>query len=230
MAKLYKAVAQGTTEWKELRAGIPTASQFHRIVTPKGAPSESQDMYLFELLAERLTGEPTFNPSSTWMDRGHELEPEAIRFYCFTREVETEPVGFITNDAGTIGASPDQLVGDDGLLEIKVPKPATHIGYLLKSGAAYKEHRTQAQGQLWISEREFNDLLSYNPGLPPALYRVERDEPFIAKMDKELTAFSQRLEEMFMQLASQFEWVQRPPREKTLVELLKDSLIEIQGH
>jgi hypothetical protein len=233
VAKLYPEIAQGTTQWKELRAGIPTASQFHRIVTPKGAPSKSADMYLYELLAERLTGEPTFNATTFHMDRGHDLEAEAIKFYAFTREMETEPVGFVTNDTGTIGASPDQLVGDNGLLEIKVPKPATHVGYLLQSGTAYEEHRTQAQGQLWVAEREWNDLLSYSPAMPPALYRVEREEKHITDIARELTAFSQRLEALYAQLVEQYEWVHQPKPAKTphetIVELLKDSLREINA-
>ncbi len=230
MAKFYKEIAQGTTEWREQRAGIPTSSQFHRIVTPKGKPSKSADMYLFELLAERLTGELTWNASTNYMERGHDLEADAIKFYCFTREVETEPVGFVTNDDGTVGASPDQLVGESGLLEIKVPKPATHIGYLLQSGTAYEEHRTQTQGQLWVTERGWNDLLSYNPALPPALYRVERDEEHIADIARELTAFSQRLESLYAELVAQFEWVHQPiQRESSLVDQLKESLREINA-
>ncbi len=230
MPKLYKQVTQNTTEWREQRAGIPTSSQFHRIVTPKGKSSKSADMYLFELLAERLTGELTWSASTNYMERGHDLEADAIKLYRFTREAETEPVGFVTNNEGTIGASPDQLVGENGLLEIKVPKPATHIGYLLQSGTAYEEHRTQTQGQLWITEREWNDLLSYNPALPPALYRVERDEEHIADIARELAAFSQRLEALYAELVAQFEWVHPPAqREKSIADLLKDSLREINA-
>lgn len=230
MPKVYKNVVQGTSLWRELRCGIPTTSQFSRIVTPKGEPSKSDEMYLFELLGERLTGDPTDHITTEWMDRGKDLEAEAIRFYQFTRDVETEPVGFITNDAQTIGTSPDHLVGPNGLLEIKICKPATHIGYLLQSGTAYKEHRTQVQGQLWIAEKEFDDLLAYNPKLPPALYRVERDEPFIKLLAKRLDDFSQSLEALYAELVAQFEWVHAPAaREKSLADLLKDSLREINA-
>ena len=110
---------QNTTEWLDLRAGIPTASQFDRIITPTGKPSASAIPYMHQLLAERLMGRPITGYVSFDMDRGKDLEPEAVSFYEFTQDVETMPVGFITNDEETIGASPDRLIGSDGLLEIK---------------------------------------------------------------------------------------------------------------
>lgn len=187
-------LVQGTPQWMMARLGIPTASQFHRIVTPKGSPSKSAEKYLFELLAERITGKPTVNIKTSWMDRGHEMEQEAVDYYEFQKDCETVPVGFVTNSAGTIGASPDRLVGDNGLLEIKVPSPAVHVGYLLRSGEAYDDHGTQVQGQIDTSKRDWSDLLSYSPGMPHALIRVERDEPFIRSMRGHIEAFSTALE------------------------------------
>lgn len=220
-------VVQGTPEWAQLRCGVPTASQFHRIITPKGAPSKSAEVYMFELIAERLTGEPTVEFTSHWMDRGHELEEEAVNFYTFTTDMETEKVGFILNDAGTVGASPDRLVGDRGLLEIKVGKPSTHIGLLLKSGSAYEEHRIQTQGQLMVAERDWNDLLAYNPGLPPALCRVEREEPFIKMLDAALRTFCEVLEANYQLLLERgvAKPYQRPA--PSITDLLKQSLIEL---
>lgn len=215
---------QGSSEWAMLRAGLPTASQFHRIITPSGGPSKSAEMYLFELLAERVTGEPTVGFTSHWMDRGSELEAEAVAFYHFMRDCETEKVGFILNDTETIGASPDRLVGNKGLLEIKVCKPATHVGYLLQSGSAYKEHRIQAQAQLWIAEREWNDLLAYNPLLPPALYRVERDESFIETIAAEVNAFSQRLEALHQFMIDQGWTTSRKKPEPRLQDVMADVL------
>src|SRR5437773_403061 len=110
-AIFHKDVVQGTEEWALLRCGLPTASQFHRIMTPGGMDSKMATIYRFELLAERLTGEPTVGPTSHWMDRGSALEAEARSFYEMTTDMDTEKIGFVTNAAGTVGASPDCLVG-----------------------------------------------------------------------------------------------------------------------
>lgn len=220
-------VIQGTPEWAQLRSGIPTASQFHRIITPSGEPSKMAEMYMFELLAERLLGEPTVEYTSHWMDRGSEFESEAVNFYEFTTDTETQKVGFILNDAGTVGASPDRLVGENGLLEIKVGKPSTHIGLLLKSGKAYEEHRIQTQGQLMVAEREWNDLMAYNPGLSPVIYRVEREEKFIRMLDAALKAFCEVMETQYRVLLER--GAQKPFKRSTpnLVEILKQSLVEL---
>jgi len=195
--KIYRDVVQGTTEWKQLRLGIPTASQFHRIVTPKGAPSKSQEGYRHELLAERLLGEELEGFESPWMTRGKDKEQEAVYFYQLQRGLDIERVGFVLNDAGTVGASPDGLVGEDGTAEIKVCKPSVHVGYLLQDGTAYAEHQIQVQGQLWVAERQWSDLICYCPGLPSAIHRAERDEPFIASLAKEMALFVEKLEALW---------------------------------
>ena len=229
--KIYRDVVQGTEEWKRLRLGIPTASQFHRIVTPKGQPSKSQEAYRHELLAERLLGEEIEGFESKWMTRGKDTELEAIQFYEMQRGVDVERIGFILNDAGTVGASPDGLVGEPGLAEIKIPKPGIHIGYLFQDGSAYAEHRIQAQGQLWIAEREWNDLVSYCPGLPPAIHRVYRDDVFIQALAVEVFAFSEKLEAMFADAVARG-WVRERLEPKLsqaeeLLKALKDSLIAV---
>ncbi len=205
--KIYRDLIQGTTEWKQVRCGVPTASQFHRIVTPSGGLSKSAPMYMLELLAERITGEQADDFESEWMQRGSELEAEAVNFYQFTNDVETEKVGFILDEAIGIGCSPDRLVGDVGMLEVKTPKPAVHVGYLLQSGAAYKEHRTQVQAQLWIANREWNDLLSYNPTMPPAQHRFERDAPFLKSMEEIVATFCLELERQWS-ICVERGWVQ----------------------
>lgn len=229
MPIFYKDVIQGTSQWADLRAGIPTASEFHRIVTPSLKPSKSAEMYLCELIAERLTGEPTVGYTSHWMDRGSELEKEAVNFYEFTRDIETEKIGFVTSDDGRWGASPDRLCGDSGLLEIKVGKPATHVGYLLQSGAAYEEYKIQAQSQIWVAEREWNDLMAYNPLLPPAIYRANRDEAFIKPLSAAVQAFVEILEQQW-ELCVARGWTTQPKveREKTPSQLMRDALIEVQ--
>ncbi len=172
-------VIQGSPEWIALRIGIPTGSSFERIVTPGGKASgeKTREKYMNELLAERITGMDAGDFQSKWMERGKTMESEAVQFY-----------------AETIGASPDRLVGDVGLMEIKCPSPGIHVGYLLKSGSAYEEYRVQVQGQLWISGREWCDMVSYSPFMPMALTRIPRDEAFIKIMAPLIEEFSEKLE------------------------------------
>ena len=186
-------VVQGTEAWLKLRAGIPTASNFDMILTPKGKASAQAERYLHTLLAERLMGHPVLEVVTTWMDRGQQMEAEAVAYYESLRERETIKIGFLTNDAGTIGASPDRFVGDDGLLEIKVPKESTHVGYLLTK-AVDAAYYPQVQGQLWVSGRAWLDVMSYHPEMPQALVRVERDEAYIATLSAAVEAFSGELE------------------------------------
>jgi hypothetical protein len=185
---------QGSAIWLSARSGIPTASCFDRIVTPTGKLSTQADAYMHQLLAERMLGRPITDVAVTsWMSRGTMLEGEAISFYESMRELDTVRVGLCTNDAGTIGASPDRLVGEGGLLEIKCPKESTHVGYLL-TGSAGAAYRPQVQGQLMVTGRAWVDLLSYSPDLPHALIRIERDEDYIATLSNALDAFSEQLE------------------------------------
>ncbi len=196
-------VIQGSPEWEALRLGIPTGSSFDRLVTPGGKPSgdKVQEKYMFELLAERMTGQPDKSFQSKWMERGKTMEIDAVRFYEAQRDMDTQPIGFMMNDAETIGASPDRLVEDIGLMEIKCPSPGIHVSYLLKSGSPYLDYAVQVQGQLWISGREWCDVVSYHPMLPMALVRIPRDDKFIGIMAPIIEAFSARLEAKAKELA-----------------------------
>jgi len=188
---------QGSVEWRRARMGVPTASSFHRIITPKTAkPSQQSEAYLHELLAELMLGRPLDSVSYPWMSRGSELEEEAGNWYEFERDVATEVVGFCTTDDGLFGASPDRLVGDEGLLELKCPSPAVHVGYLLfPQRGVDAEYRCQVQGQLLVTERQWCDIVSYHPELPKVIVRVERDEEYIALMRAALADFCARLAE-----------------------------------
>jgi hypothetical protein len=189
---------QGSSEWLKLRLGIPTASEFHKIITPtKGDLSKQARSYAYQLVAETLLGEPLESSLGNidWIVRGKLLEPEAVRHYEFTTDTETRAVGFITTDCGRIGCSPDRLiVGTRGGLEIKAPLPATHVGYLVDGmGDSY---RCQVQGQMAVAELAYVDFLSYHPGLPPVLIRTHRDEPYITKMRAALAEFLAMRDEM----------------------------------
>lgn len=184
---------QGSAAWVEARLGLPTASQFHRIITPTTMkPSASAVGYRHELLAEWLMGEPLEVMDEGFMERGMMLEDGARRFYEMMRETDVERVGFLWREDRRCGCSPDGLVGDRGGVEIKCPSPGIHVSYLL--GGPGDKYRAQIQGCLWIAERDWWDFLSYHPTMPPALIRVERDEPFIAALADAVTRFCDELD------------------------------------
>lgn len=192
--KIWSCV-QGTPQWLMLRAGKPTASDFKEIITPAGKPTtkDRREKYLCKLVAEILTGKPTVEFVSTWMNRGSSSEAEAVSYFELLTGKETSVIGFLTNDNETVGASPDRFVGEKELLEIKVPAPHTHVAYLLANatgGASVDAaYRPQSQGQMWIAERESNWVLSYNPEMPEALIKIERDESFITVLSAEMDRF-----------------------------------------
>ena len=183
---------QYSEEWWAISLGIPTASRASEIITAaRGSLSASSKPYIAELIADRLgLGEPPTD-GSHWMQRGHELEDEARRFYSFESGLEVQQVGFMTNEAGTAGASPDSVVVKDGKiisgLEIKCPMPKTHIGYLINGGLpdAYKQ---QVHFSLAVSGFDRWIFLSYHPELDPLVVTVERDD-YTAKVEKALDQF-----------------------------------------
>jgi hypothetical protein len=182
---------QGSPEWLAARVGIPTASNFDRIITPKTMKlSQSADSYMCELLAEWMLAASLDSYVSEWMQRGKDLEDSAIAYYELQRDIETEKVGFLVHDDLLAGCSPDRLVGDDGGLEIKCPSPAKHVANLLEMTNQY---RAQVQGALWITGRKWWDLMSFHPDMPTALVRFERDEEFITALNGAVNAFAQRM-------------------------------------
>lgn len=187
--------AQGTPEWFDIRKGIPTASEFETLMKTRkdGKPSDMRRTYLLQLAGEVLTGEPPENFYSIYTERGKALEPEARRLYAMLSDTDPLEVGFIRN--GDKGCSPDSLIGDDGMLEIKTKKPALLIDAILKD-AFLEEHKAQCQGALWVAEREWIDLCVYWPGLPPIIKRAYRDEEYIAALAVAVEAFNAELAEI----------------------------------
>lgn len=187
-------VEQGEAAWQALRIGLPTASCFDQIITPKtGQLSKSSGKYMSLLIAEKLLNRQlTSLDNLDWIARGKELEPDAAKAYEFIEGVETKPVGFITTDDGLIGASPDRLiVGKAAGLELKCPAPQTHIGYMIEGfGLDYK---AQVQGQMYVGELEYIDRCSYHPELPLYCERTERDDTFIELLADALAEFSDKL-------------------------------------
>ena len=187
---------QNSPEWYAARLGIPTASQFATIMASgreKGSPSVTRRTYMHKLAGEIITGEPTESYSNGYMERGHRVEPEARTAYAFMKDCEPQAVGFIRN--GRVGASPDSLVGDDGLLEIKSKSPHILIDCLFRDDAP-PEHKAQVQGQIWVAGREWCDLAVYFPKMPMPIFRAARDEAYIATLARHVEAFTQELDEV----------------------------------
>jgi YqaJ-like recombinase protein len=182
-------VKQNSTEWHMLRIGIPTASCFDRIITPKtGKLSSQASGYMHWLLAEWIVGAPLETAETAWMQRGTEMEPEAVKSYEFETGNTAMECGFITTDDGMVGGSPDRLIGSDGILEIKCPAPQTHVGYMV-AGVVDQDYRVQLQGQLWVCERKWTHIQSYCPGLPSVIIEVKRDEEYIEKLSEAVKSF-----------------------------------------
>lgn len=194
------SVVQGTAQWMQCRLGIPTCSNFHRIITPKELkPSKSHGAYIAQLVAEWFLGKPVDESASEFMERGTEMEVEAVAAYEWDNNCCATKVGFITSDDGLVGGSPDRLIGEDGGLEIKCPSAAVHVGYLLNGVDA--EYRCQVQGLLWLTGRKWWDLVSYNPALPAFRVRYTLDPEFADALDTVMPVFLGAFAEAKLKLA-----------------------------
>jgi hypothetical protein len=171
-------ITQGSDEWFAARCGLLTASEMKLILTPtlKIAANEKERAHLYELLAQRITQyvEPSYIGDD--MLRGYDDEDAARTLYNLAYAPVRE-VGFITNDKWgfTLGYSPDGLVGDDGLIEIKSRKQKLHVQTIIEDvavGAVPAEHMLQVQTGLLVSERKWIDVISYSAGLPMAVVRA----------------------------------------------------------
>lgn len=193
---------QNTKEWYQARLGIPTASEFSKIITPGGAASKSAEDYANHLIAEMMCGEPveTFE-GSKWTQRGKDLEPDAILFYEQTKNVTVERVGFVTDDNRTMGCSPDGLIGDDGMLEIKILSPKNHVAQMLKASVD-REHYPQVMGQLYVANRKWVDVMAYHPVMPSIIIRVMRDDKYLFEMTRLMAQFNVTLKEKKQSLIS----------------------------
>lgn len=188
-------IQQGSREWRELRAGIPTASEFAVLMTAearKGKLTKGAASYMHKLLGEWMLDDWIEDGASGgFVGRGKEMEEEAKAHYEFTRDTYIEPIGFVTTDDERIGCSPDGFIGVDGLIEVKCYSLQNHIGALLQADS---EHQAQVQGGLWITERVWCDRLYYNPLLPPVTVRFERDDDYIADLQNAVLIFLGHLE------------------------------------
>ena len=185
---------QKTHEWYAARLGKVTASRVSDVLAKtKSGYSASRQNYMAQLICERLTGTPTESFSSSAMQRGVELEPIARSEYEIRSNLMVFETGLVIHpDIEHFGASPDGLVGDVGLIEIKCPNTWTHIE-TIKTGEPKREYFIQMQAQMACTGRQWCDFVSFDDRLPPDLAyfekRINRDDKFIGEMLAEISIF-----------------------------------------
>lgn len=199
-------IIQGSDEWFDLKRGKVSASKIADVMSKLkgGAEPASVKNYRATLVCERLTGTTEESYCNAAMQRGVELEPLARECYEFIKGVTVEQIAFV--DHPTVpwsGASPDGMVGEDGLIEIKCPNTATHIEYLL-GGKPPAQYVPQMQWQMACTGRQYCDFVSYDDRLPEELQlfivRLHRDNELIAEMEKSVIAFNESVEKMISEL------------------------------
>jgi putative phage-type endonuclease len=196
---------QGSPEWLRARCGLVTASRVADVVAKtKSGWGASRANYMAELIAERLTGEPATRFTNAAMQWGTDTEPQARAAYEFFYDATVVEVGLVKHPTiAESGASPDGLVGDDGLLEVKCPQTATHIETLL-GGTVPGKYMTQMQWQIACTGRQWCDFVSFDPRMPGDLSffvrRVQRDGARIAELEKDVIDFLSELEAKIAQL------------------------------
>ena len=198
---------QGSEEWHALRCGRVTASRVADVVAKtKSGWGASRANYAAELIAERLTGEPAERFTNAAMQWGTDHEPDARAAYEFFRDASVVEIGFVDHPSiAMTGASPDGLVGEDGLVEIKCPNTATHLDTLLSQTVPAK-YVTQMLWQMACTGRKWCDFVSFDPRLPESMSmfvkRVERDDKRIAELETEVAAFLEEISAKIEQLNS----------------------------
>ena len=199
------ACEQGSPEWFAARTGVCTASRYKDAMATlkSGAPAKERLDYMAELAIERITGSLADKFVNDAMKRGTQLEPEARQQYSAETGELVQEFGFALHDTLALGCSPDGLVGDAGIIEIKCPVNAYKLAELM-SGRGADEYMPQIQGNLWILGREWCDLVPYHPALPLRPIRVKRDEAYISKMADALSGFLADVDSYTAQLRQQF--------------------------
>lgn len=205
---IIESIEQGSSEWLELRLGKVTASKFKDVMTNGrgNKPSATAKSYMIKLVAEILRGEPMPFFESDAMKWGTETESQARAMYELKNDVEVKEVAFVQlNDF--VGVSPDGLVGDDGLLEIKCPNTETQIKRFLDDVGLPSDYEAQVQGQLWVTGREWCDFVSFDPRIDvEASYiqtRVYRDEEYISKLEEKVSIFVEEMKLMINKLTGE---------------------------
>lgn len=215
-------VAQGTPEWLALRAGIPTASELGSLITDAGKlrewKTETPNTYLYTKLSERWQGYPLQSYSGGSMEQGSILEDEAIPWYEATYGVDIARPGFITNDYGSFGCSPDGLLACSGL-EIKCPEPPNHTKWLDR-GECPPEHVLQCQGGMYVTGYDSWTFLSYRRGFPALVVPVQRDDKLIHTIEEAIYGFIDRMDAAWDRMVERNGG--EPPKRKTPKTVVRD--------
>ena len=199
-------IEQGSDAWKQARLGHVTASNMADVMSKGKGTSEAVGRYKYKvkLVAERLTQTAGESYSNAAMEWGIEQEQFACIEYEASQNVFLERTGFwLHPKIQWLGVSPDRLVGDDGLIEVKCPNTTTHLGYLFENRIP-PDYYKQIQCQLWVTGRKWCDFVSYDPRLPKRnqllIVRTERDESLIKEMEAETIQFLSEVNQLIIKL------------------------------
>lgn len=190
--EVFDSIEQNTPAWFAVRAGMPTCSNFKHVMAKGrgGEDSKTRANYLYRLVDELIyPGDPVEAYTNEDLERGKILEAEACDIYALGHDVELRRVGFVVNHHFNAGCSPDRLISHDGILEVKTMFPRLWIVHVIK-GTYPSEFTPQIQGMLWVTQRNWCDLMIYWPKRPPYIVRIDRDEKYIAELAKAVTAFN----------------------------------------
>lgn len=196
---------QRTDEWLKERCGFATASRFADVMAKiKTGEAATRRKYRIQLVTERLTGNPVQGYQNAAMLWGTQTEPEARMAYEAEMGVIVQETGFLKHAAiPWCGASPDGLIDDDGMLELKCPESVTHIEWM-EGGKVPPEHLPQIQGQMAVTGRHYVDFASYDPRFPEGLQlfivRVPRDDSYIKELESGIVGFLSEVDAMMKKL------------------------------
>ena len=195
---------QRTDAWHQARLGKVTASRISDVMAmSKNGVAATRQNYEAQLIAERLSGQPTPLYSNAAMQWGTDQEPHARSAYSFIVDSDVEEIGFVDHPLIRMsGASPDGLIGSDGLIEIKCPNTATHLRFL-EDEKIDKRYRYQMNWQMACTGRQWCDFVSYDPRLPDfdiKIVRVERDQELIKNIEAEVSLFQEQIDKRMQAL------------------------------
>lgn len=199
-------IIQGSAEWFAARCGKVTASRVADVIAKtKSGWGASRANYAAQLVAERLTGDVAESYTNAAMAWGTEQEPLARNAYSFMQDVDVAEIGFVDHPAiDMAGASPDGLVGDDGLIEIKAPNTATHLDTII-GGKVPEKYTVQMLWQMASTGRQWCDFVSFDPRLPERMRlfvkRVHRDDARIAQLESAVVEFLSEIDQTLATLA-----------------------------
>lgn len=202
-------ILQGSHEWFAARCGKVTASAIYKVLAKtKTGWGADRDNYRAQLICERITGNVEAGYSNAAMQWGIDTEGQARAYYAFSNGIDVAETGFVDHPTiAMAGASPDGLIGNDGLIEIKCPSTATHLR-TLEGAATDRRYLLQMQWQMACTGRAWCDFASFDPRLPEPMQlhvqRVARDDALIAEIETEVSAFLAEIDEAVARLAATY--------------------------